>query len=60
MPVYNCESYILEAITSALAQTLQDIEICIVDDCSSDGTVDIIKELASKDSRIKYFRNSQI
>jgi|694.fasta_scaffold155536_2 glycosyltransferase involved in cell wall biosynthesis len=50
MPVYNCESYIAEAVESILNQTFSDFELLIIDDCSTDNTVSIIKSY--NDSRI--------
>jgi glycosyltransferase involved in cell wall biosynthesis len=55
---YNREKYIKDAIDSVLKSTFQDYEIIIVDDCSTDKTVDIINEMALKDSRIKFYLNS--
>ena len=43
MPVYNCELYIREAIDSILNQTLTDFEFLIIDDASTDKTVEVIK-----------------
>lgn len=51
MPVYNCELYIQEAIDSILNQTFTDFEFLIIDDASTDKTIDIIKRY--NDSRIK-------
>ena len=45
IPVYNCEKYIEECITSVLSQTYTDFEILIVDDGSTDGTSVIIQRL---------------
>lgn len=53
-PVYNSEEYIGEAIKSVLAQTHTNWEMLIADDCSTDGTAEVIEEF--KDPRIKYFR----
>lgn len=52
---YNSEAFILRTIRSVQAQTMQDWEMLITDDCSKDGTVDILKEQANLDSRIKFF-----
>ena len=52
---FNCEAYILRAIQSVLAQSFQDWEMLITDDCSTDNTVSIIQALAAQDSRIKCF-----
>lgn len=49
IPVYNVEKYIAECISSIMAQTLQDgIECIIVDDCSSDCSIQIAENLISK------------
>ncbi|RNI21592.1 glycosyltransferase family 2 protein [Flexivirga caeni] len=48
---YNIEPYIEECLESVAAQSLQDIEVLVVDDGSSDGTPDKIREFASRDSR---------
>lgn len=56
MAAYNCSSYINAAIDSLLDQTFQDFEIIIVDDFSTDNTVDLI--LNYSDSRIKLLRNT--
>ena len=50
---YNVEKYILECLESLCNQTLKDIEILVCDDCSTDGTLDIVKSVAEKDSRVK-------
>ena len=54
---YNVEEYIAETLNSAIAQTLKDIEIVVVDDCSTDGTLEIITKYASLDSRIKVVKH---
>lgn len=50
---YNIKNYIERCISSLTNQTLQDIEIIVVDDGSTDGTLDILKNMKKKDSRIK-------
>ena len=59
IPVYNVEKYLRECLDSCINQTLQDIEIIIVDDCGSDNSMDIAKEYAKNDNRIKIIKNSQ-
>ena len=59
IPVYNVEKYISQCLDSAINQSLKDIEIIIVDDCGSDNSMDIAKEYAKNDSRIKIIKNSQ-
>lgn len=56
MPVYNEEKFLGEAIESVLNQTMQDFEIIIVDDLSTDKTLDIANEFSKKDSRIKVYQ----
>lgn len=51
LPVYNCEKYLRQCLDSLFAQTLQDIEIICVNDGSTDGSFDILKEYAAKDMR---------
>ncbi len=55
-PAYNCEKYISETIESVIAQTYQNWEMIIVDDCSKDNTLEVIKTYAEKDDRIKWHR----
>ena len=54
MPTYNCGVFIEETIVSIQAQTYQNWEIIIVDDCSKDNTKEIVEALIENDSRIKY------
>lgn len=54
-PTYNSEAFILRTIQSVLRQSLQDWEMLITDDGSTDHTVAIIQAQASLDSRIKCF-----
>lgn len=57
IPAYNTERYIAKAIESALAQTLANIEVIVVDDCSTDDTVKIIESF--NDSRLKLLLNQE-
>lgn len=57
--LYNKEQYIEQCIESVLKQSLNDIEIIIVDDCSSDNSYNIVQEYAKKDNRIKCIRNDK-
>jgi len=57
MSVYNGEKYLREAIESILNQTFDDFEFLIVDDGSTDKTLEILREYAKKDSRIKVIVN---
>ena len=53
IPVYNVEKYLAECLDSVANQTLKDIEIICVNDGSTDNSLLILREYASKDSRIK-------
>ena len=53
IPVYNTEKYLRKCLDSVCNQTLQDIEIICVNDCSTDDSLEILKEYASNDNRIK-------
>ena len=53
IPVFNTEKYLRKCLDSVCIQTLSDIEIICVDDCSTDNSLNILKEYASKDNRIK-------
>ncbi|KFG70308.1 glycosyltransferase family 2 protein [Microvirga sp. BSC39] len=55
IPAYNAAPYIRRALLSACDQTVRDIEVIVIDDGSSDATGEIVLEVASTDSRIKYY-----
>ena len=53
-PVYNAEKYLKTCIDSVLKQTYTNWELILVNDGSTDGSLDIIKQYAQLDVRIKY------
>ena len=57
MTAYNGEKYIEQQIRSIMEQSYRNIEIVIVDDGSTDRSIDIINKLAAIDSRIRLYRN---
>lgn len=59
MTTYNGEMFLREQLDSILAQTKTDFEIVICDDCSSDSTLKILAEYASKDSRFHIYENEK-
>ncbi len=58
VPVYNVELYLRECLDSIINQTLKDIEIICVDDCSTDNSYIILDEYSKKDSRIKLLKHN--
>ena len=59
MAAYNAENTIGQAITSVIQQTYADFELIIINDCSTDRTVDVINEFIKKDARIRLINNSK-
>lgn len=59
MPVYNSEKYVGASIDSHLNQTYIDFELIITDNASTDRSEEICRGFASRDPRVKYFRNPQ-
>lgn len=59
IPLYNSQDYIAQTIESCMNQTHSDIEIVVVDDCSSDKSVETVKKLMKEDSRIRLYCNGQ-
>lgn len=57
MPVFNVEQYVKGAIESILNQSYKNFEFIIVDDCSTDSTVDVMARFKKKDKRIVLIRN---
>ena len=54
IPIYNTENYLREALDSICNQTLQELEIILINDGSTDNSQAIIEEYAQKDIRIHY------
>src|SRR5690625_3515486 len=59
MPAYNSEAFINETIDSIKNQTYKNWELIIVDDCSTDNTIKIIKDYQKEDSRIQLFEQEK-
>jgi len=58
IPTYNSSDYISETIKSVLNQTYKNFELIIIDDGSTDKTVNILQDFANKDKRINYYQIS--
>ena len=54
--VYNAEKYLQRCLESVLGQTYRDIEVIAVDDCSTDGSLQVLQRYAERDSRMKVLR----
>ena len=53
LPAYNAKQYLEAAVDSILNQSLTDFELILIDDGSSDGTEQLVRQLAAKDQRIR-------
>lgn len=58
-PNYNCGRFLAQTIKSVIAQSYTDWELFIVDDCSTDNSLQIAEKYAAKDSRIKIIRQAE-
>ena len=59
MPMYNGRRFVARAVESILAQTFADFEFIIVDDCSTDGSSDIVRQYSERDGRIRLLTNGR-
>jgi len=58
VPVYNAKDYLRRCLDSIINQTLKNIEIICIDDCSTDNSLDILNEYAKQDLRIKIIHQN--
>ncbi len=59
IPTYNGAVHLAACLNSVCSQTYRDLEILVVDDCSSDHTPDIVAEYQKQDSRVCFTRNER-
>jgi glycosyltransferase involved in cell wall biosynthesis len=59
IPTYNYRRYLSDALTSCLNQTFRDIEVLVVDNCSNDGSMELVDEFARRDPRVVAHRNER-
>lgn len=59
LPTYNGEKYLAKAVESCLAQTHRELELIIINDCSTDGTLAIAERFAAADARVQVYSNDQ-
>ena len=57
IPMYNAEKYIGECLTSLANQTFQDFDVIVVDDCSTDNTIEVVSSFAENNSRIQQIKS---
>lgn len=57
-PAYNAEKLVQATIDSALAQTFSDWEMLIVDDCSRDGTCQVVQHASDRDGRVRLLKHT--
>ena len=60
VPVYNVEKYLRQCLDSIVNQTLKEIEIICINDGSKDSSLEILKEFAQKDLRIRIVDTENI
>ncbi len=59
IPTFNGAAFLAETVASAVAQTFDDFEVVIVDDCSTDESFDIAERFARSDPRVRAIRNAE-
>ncbi|MCC8368549.1 MAG: glycosyltransferase family 2 protein [Rickettsia endosymbiont of Oxypoda opaca] len=57
LPSYNRAKYLSQTIESCLTQTFTDFELIIIDDCSTDNSLEVARDYASQDNRIRIIEN---
>jgi len=58
IPAYNCADYIEETVNSVLNQTFSDFEVIVIDDVSTDNSLQLLNQLAAADSRIRILSSA--
>lgn len=59
IPTFNYGAFLRDALASALAQSFGDLEVVVVDNCSTDDTAAVVEEARRRDPRVRYVRNSE-
>src|SRR3712207_2156595 len=57
IPAYNAADYLVRALDSALVQTMPNLEVIVVDDASSDATLELARNTAAHDPRVRLLHN---
>lgn len=58
IPAYNAAGTVERAVRSVLCQSRTDFEVIVIDDCSTDATPEIVREIAAQDKRVRLVQNS--
>ena len=59
MPLYNAKNYLYYSLRSIQNQNMKDIEIILINDCSTDNTLELIKKYMKEDPRIRLINNEE-
>ena len=59
IPLFNSQNYILRAIRSIQLQNISDFEIILIDDFSTDNTINVVEKIKNEDNRIKLIKNQK-
>ena len=59
LPNYNHSEFLPRCLDSSLQQSFTDLELIVIDDCSTDNSFEMLQEYARKDSRIRLYRNDK-
>ncbi|MCD8260201.1 MAG: glycosyltransferase [Bacteroides sp.] len=59
IPVYNSEEFLVSTLNSVISQTLSELEIICINDCSTDRSAEILSEFACKDKRVVVYTNAE-
>ncbi len=60
IPAYNAEKYIGKCLDSVLVQTMDDFEVLVINDGSTDNTNAVVKEYVKKHGRIRYIKQKNM
>ena len=59
MPIYNAQDTVVSAINSVLTQTYENIELIVVDDCSTDASLTLLRDVFTGEKRLRVLRNER-
>ena len=59
IPVYNVEQYLSRSLDSIISQTYKNLEIICINDCSTDGSAEVLEQYRELDERIMVYNNTE-